>query len=101
MRQAHRMCVTLGGNGVPCIRCPVDGICRMTFNQMSEERAKMLEEKVIEWANANPEPQLPTWGEWIFEVSGQPVDGDLLSSKVPENIMRMFNTKENNNNAQR
>ena len=84
------MCVTLGGNGVPCIRCPVDNMCRMTFNQMSEERAKMLEERVTEWANANPEPQPPTWGEWISEISGRSVDEDLLRSPVPDNIIHKF-----------
>ena len=97
MREAHRMCTTLGGQGVPCVQCPVGQMCRFTFNQMSEERAKMLEEKVVKWANANPAPQPITWGEWISEISGSVVDGDLLGSPVPERIVRMFDVKDDNN----
>jgi hypothetical protein len=37
------------------------------YEQMKSD-PDAVERRVLEWAKDNPEPQYPTWGEWLCEV---------------------------------
>lgn len=45
------------------------------------EAPEDVERRVLEWAKENPEPQYPTWGEWLCEVGVSRIssyDGDKV-----------------------
>lgn len=50
------------------------------------KKPEFFEKVVMSWATEHPEPVYPLWGEWLAEVTGQMVDGDLLYSPIPADI---------------
>lgn len=66
MRQAHRMCRECG-----CADCPmldVDALnkCNLIFGkEYTPEDLLNIEQRIVQWAKENPEPQYPTWKEWV------------------------------------
>ena len=55
--QSLSMCpIILEHNGYPCDDAIMD---------LSEEAIAQVEEIVMKWAEENPEPVYPTWGEWL------------------------------------
>lgn len=68
MRQAKRMCDSFGDD---CSECPLDRVNTGTRNGLcvsvgsgSTEAYKLIEERVMQWAAAHPDPAYPSWNEW-------------------------------------
>lgn len=65
----------------------VNTIRRMPEELAAEMRQRMVdvpedvERETLRWAKDNPEPQYPTWGEWLCEVGVSRIssyDGDKV-----------------------
>lgn len=51
-----------------CKNCPLHGFdCGGIFEMPENTDWRLLQEKVDAWAAENPEPQYPTWAEWLIE----------------------------------
>lgn len=71
IRQARRMCKESDSCGF----CPVGGkeiqcdiACRVARKDCTDKIMEEFEQTVEEWAADHPEPQYPTWKEWITET---------------------------------
>lgn len=63
MRQAKRLCEAQDGEN-PCDECPITDYC-MGKLYVIGKYAVPIEEYVTKWAKEHPEPQYPTWEEWL------------------------------------
>ena len=63
MRQAKRLCEARDGEN-PCDECPITDYCMGKLYVIGKD-AVPIEEYVTKWAKEHPEPQYPTWYEWI------------------------------------
>ena len=72
MRQAKRMCSSFGEG---CSDdCPLNSAIQVDTDCYRnlcicvaggfEEAYKLIEERVMQWAAAHPEPEYPSWNEW-------------------------------------
>lgn len=67
IKQQKRMCEAMGD----CNRCPLRSMeynCRfmaMIDADYDEAEAGTIEHIVMDWADKNPEPRMPTWAEWL------------------------------------
>ena len=59
MKQANRMC-----NACGCSSCPVHNMCDVV-TLLTPEYAEQFVKAVTKWAAEHPEPQYPTWREWL------------------------------------
>ena len=60
MRQYKRMC-----DSNSCIECPMYCQCGMGVVKSAPDT---FEKRVMEWAEAHPEPVYPTWIEWMRDI---------------------------------
>lgn len=66
MRQAHRMCEECGCADCPMLDVDAIGNCNQIFDKKyTLEDLVDIEQRIVEWAKENPEPQYPTWKEWV------------------------------------
>ena len=86
--QSLPMCpIALEHNGYPCDDAIVD---------LSEEAVKQVEEIVMNWAAANPEPSYPTWYCWLTMMGAITSSDDLfldLQQPIPPNIAEKLGLK--------
>lgn len=68
MRAAKRMCDSFGDE---CSECPLKRANTGTHGSLcvsvgggSAEMYKLIEERVMQWAAAHPDPAYPSWNEW-------------------------------------
>ena len=78
MRNWRRMCNAFDkqyGNDC-CKYCPLDHqkSCGGIWEMPENTDWRLLQEKVDAWAAENPEPQYPTWAEWLKEQDILTVD---------------------------
>lgn len=68
MRQAHRMCEECGCADCPMLDVEEIGECNLIFGKKyTPEDLLDIEQRIVQWAKENPEPQYPTWKEWQNE----------------------------------
>ena len=78
MHDWRRMCKAYTTEEDACVGCPLEHItehgCGAIFEEEFADVADWayLDETVSVWAERNPEPIYPTWGEWFIER------GDLI-----------------------
>lgn len=63
IRQFHRMCKS----NVGCVICPLRGKEGCSINAFVNNPER-IEGEVMSWAAEHPEPQYPTWAEWLLKV---------------------------------
>ena len=85
IKQFKRLCMSI--NPVTCNRgeCPMGckniGQCR----KLAFERPFYFEKRVMDWAAENPEPQYPTWYEYLTDM--YPVAWNMIKDKpIPADI---------------
>lgn len=83
MKQANRMCHDV----CKCSSCPIRNMCD-EVTLLTPERAEQFVKAVTKWAAEHPEPEYPTWSEWLEEITGEMCDGDLLFSRIPESTAK-------------
>ena len=71
MRDWKRLCDSMNKkyDFHSCEICPVHkSVCGGIWEMSENTDWKLLQEKVTAWAAENPEPQYPTWGEWLMSI---------------------------------
>ena len=67
IRTVRRICKRSNGKCPSCIRgefaCPNN----VRFDKTDGARFLEFEDVVVKWAEENPEPHYPTWGEWLLQ----------------------------------
>lgn len=100
MRQWGRMC----NSNADCGDCPMRHKTYCLYRLASERslfaRQSEIENIVMQWAAAHPEPVYPTWGEWLmqFDVMGRTCQDmpnpyfakDKAASPIPADIAQKF-----------
>lgn len=89
MREWKRMCKSRGN--IPDDFVGAESALLFAFNRPEE-----IERLVMEWAAEHPEPEYPTWGEWLmqFDVMGRTCQdmpnpyfaNDKAASPIPADI---------------
>ena len=73
MKDWRRMCETIQSENQQkssdgwCIGCPIQGNCVIDseIKYTCDNVLAMIGERIQSWAAENPEPQYPTWTEWL------------------------------------
>lgn len=68
MEQRSRMCKHYLSTDISCENCPLDKARKNTMFQCFRYVAEYYQEAenvIMEWAVEHPEPQYPTWTEWL------------------------------------
>lgn len=91
MHDWRRMCKAYTTEEDACVGCPLEHIaehgCGAIFEEEFADVADwdFLDETVSVWAERNPEPVYPTWGEWFNSIGG--VDcGDHIPADIAEKL---------------
>lgn len=71
VRIKKRLCIKYKSSG--CIGCPINhsmgNLCGIiSISGYSDNKFMELEEALLSWAAEHPEPQYPTWGEWLESI---------------------------------
>lgn len=77
MRDWQRLCDSMDKkyDVHSCANCPLyEFACGGVFEMPENTDWRLLQEKVDAWAADNPEPQYPTWAEWLKEQDILTVD---------------------------
>lgn len=85
MRDWRRLCdfMTKKYDCHSCVNCPLYGFaCSGVFEMPENTDWRLLREKVDAWAAENPEPQYPTWAEWLKEQDIIAVDARPRASST-------------------
>lgn len=85
MEQAQRMCKYMN---FLCDECPIrnhSGGCQLKPWEEDYVSFGEVEKRVMQWAKEHPEPQYPTWGEWLVK------HGIVIADKVGGGIIK-YNT---------
>lgn len=81
----------------PCQSCPMEiyGIDLDTCRARLLDNPEKYEMRIIQWAKEHPEPNYPTWAEWLYEqgLMTDVIDGkggnflyNLASKPMPADI---------------
>lgn len=65
MKQAQRMCEYRRKRGLRCNDCDAVHICGLEIKHVGLDTLCTDADAVMLWAAENPEPQYPTWTEWL------------------------------------
>ena len=65
----RRICVERHGQCAPCVLSEYACPNNVRFDQTNEAEFRKLEDFVVKWMAANPEPVYPTWRD-LFEIMG-------------------------------
>ena len=102
-KSAKRMCEAFGED---CRACPLDSNCCCTLAWYADDYIK-VESTIMEWAKNNPEPEYPTWKEWLEEqrvvvhfdsvsTKGKKVKWELTNKSncpIPDEIAQLLGLK--------
>ena len=101
MRAWKRLCDSMESYGYDaCSHCPINqvipssGCVSIWDDDFGNYDWTAICDTIVEWFKEHPEKIYPTWKEWLSDVTGQMVDGDLLASNIPESIAEKYNIKE-------
>ena len=64
MREWRRFCKSHDN----CGECEFDGAGICGDTHMSDVPFASIERRIMAWAAEHPEPQFPTWGEWLEQM---------------------------------
>ena len=92
-----------------CVDCPLydSKLCTVAKYELTRKDLREAEAIIIQWANENPGPAYPTWGEW-FESRGDLISGwdnttsvgwlynrilEVLHEPIPDDIAEKLGVK--------
>lgn len=88
MRQWKRRCEHCDAK--ENVHCYVHGYTCSAFNKMKNfTNFKSVEEEIMKWAAENPEPQYPTWWEWLFSIGAvtRKVKPDVAATLIDTGLL--------------
>ena len=82
IHNVKRICVLREGKCGTCrlgaFGCPNNA----RFDMTDEKEFDKFAEEVMQWAKENPEPEYPTWGEYLHTLHNEPSSREL-SKPIP------------------
>lgn len=86
MKQYIRMCRLS-----TCEKCVLHGMDVLPCGARAKENPKEFERRVMEWAEAHPEPVYPTWKTWL--ISEWVANTPKIDEPIPADIAKKLGIK--------
>lgn len=87
MSQFDRMCKA----SVGCINCPLhepDGVDRCSIGAFIND-SERIERDVMKWATEHPEPEYPTFAEWLNSIGVTISDRPFPAPNIPVYVFQV------------